>query len=277
MPDLTDTPSAPTTLSSAGGGAATPTNVLIVGATSGIARAVARRLAADAAASMTPLGLVLAGRDADELTRLAADLRVRSGAATATLAYDAADLATAGPLIPAAAAALPGGLRGVILAHGWLPDAEQARHDPATARRLVDVNYTSMVLLLEAAADHFERQKAGHICAISSVAGDRGRRGNYPYGASKAALSAYLQGLRSRLTPLGIPVLTVKPGFVDTAMVWGVVPPTSPLNSAPERVAGDIVRAIRRRRNAIYTPWFWRIIMGIVCAIPEMVFKRTKI
>jgi short-subunit dehydrogenase len=134
-----------------------------------------------------------------------------------------------------------------------------------------------MVLLLEAAAAHLAERKSGYICAISSVAGDRGRRSNYPYGATKAGLSAYLQGLRSRLHPIGIPVLTVKPGFVDTAMIWGIVPPDSPLNAKPQRVARDIFRAIRRRRNVLYTPWFWRIIMGIVTRIPEFIFKRMKI
>jgi short-subunit dehydrogenase len=251
--------------------------VLIVGATSGIARALARLMAADAASDQRTLGFILASRDEEELTRLAADLRTRSGCEVATIRYDAADLDAAPPLVRDAAMALPGGLQGVILAHGSLPDAEQSRRDPQVARELIDVNYTSMVLLLEAAADYFEQQKAGFICAISSVAGDRGRRSNYPYGASKAALTAYLQGLRSRLHPLGIPVLTVKPGYVDTGMIWGIVKPDSPLNSTPQRVARDILRAIRRRRNVIYTPWFWRIIMGIVRAIPEFVFKRMKI
>src|SRR4051812_23343684 len=195
------------------------TNLLIVGATSGIARAMARLLANDAWRDRRSLGLVLAARDADELTRVAGDLRTRSDCAVATLRYDAADLDAAGPLMRDAVAALPGGLHGVILAHGALPDAEQAKADPAVSRQLIDVNYTSTVLLLERAAEHFEQQKAGFICAISSVAGDRGRRSNYPYGASKAALTAYLQGLRSRLHPAHIPVLTVKPGFVDTAMI----------------------------------------------------------
>jgi short-subunit dehydrogenase len=252
------------------------TNVLIVGATSGIARALARLMATDAAKEKRPLGLILAARDDQELQRLSADLRVRSGCDVATLHYDAADLDAAVPLIHDAVAALPGGLHGVILAHGALPDPEKSLRDPATARQLIDVNYTSMVLLLEAAAAYFEQQKSGWIGAISSVAGDRGRRSNYPYGASKAALTAYLQGLRSRLHPLKIPVLTVKPGFVDTAMIWGIVRPNSPLNSTSQRVAKDILRAIQRRRNVLYTPWFWRIIMGIVTRIPEFIFKRMK-
>lgn len=251
--------------------------MLIVGATSGVARALARLMAADAAKEDRRLGLILAARDADELDRLAADLRVRSNCVVATIIFDAANLDAAPGVIAAAAATFAGGLHGVILAHGSLPDPQQAILNPATARTLVDVNYTSMVLLLEAAAAHLEQQRAGFICAISSVAGDRGRRSNYPYGATKAGLSAYLQGLRSRLQPLGIPVLTVKPGYVDTAMIWGIVRPDSPLNSSPQRVARDILRAIRRRRNVIYTPWFWRIIMGIVRAIPEFIFKRMKI
>ncbi|HEX8912392.1 MAG TPA: SDR family NAD(P)-dependent oxidoreductase [Humisphaera sp.] len=253
-----------------------PTNVLIVGATAGIAKPVARVLARDAAAAGRDLGLVLAGRDADELERLAADLRVRSGCRVATRRFDAADLDASAALFAGAAAALDGGLHGLVLAHGWLPDPAAAKADPATIRRLVDVNYTSAVLVLEAAAAYFEERKAEFVCGISSVAGDRGRQSNYPYGATKAALTTYLQGLRNRLHPAGVPVLTVKPGFVDTSMTWGLIRPGSPLNARPERVARDVVRAIRRRRNVVYTPWFWRGILGVLKAIPEPVFKRMR-
>lgn len=251
-------------------------NILIVGATSGIAKAMARQLAGTARTAGRPLGLVLAGRERYEMDSIASDLRIRFGCPVATLAYDAAALDTAGALVRSATTALPGGLQGVVLAHGWLPDPEAARHDPAVSRRLIDVNYTSFALLLEAAADHLTAQHCGFICAISSVAGDRGRRSNYPYGAAKAGLTAYVSGLRSRLHSSGVHVLTVKPGFVDTAMTWGLLKPNSPLNASPERVAQDIVQALERRRDEIYTPWFWWGIMRVVKAIPESLFKRLR-
>jgi hypothetical protein len=113
--------------------------------------------------------------------------------------------------------------------------------------------------------------------AVSSVAGDRGRRSNPLYGAAKAGLSVYLQGLRNRLAPLGVHVMTVKPGFVDTRMLRGRGRATRFLAASPERVARSVRRGLARRRNTIYTPWFWRPIMWLVRSVPEAVFKRMKL
>jgi len=115
------------------------------------------------------------------------------------------------------------------------------------------------------------------LVAVSSVAGDRGRQSNYPYGASKAALDAYLSGLRNRAYPLGINVITIKPGFVRTRLTEGKVNPNSPLLASPERVAGDIFNAVRVGRSICYTPWFWAYIMCIIRLIPEFIFKRLKL
>ena len=279
MTTTTDTPAAAATLPAvpeASAGAAPPRNYLIVGATSGIAKAIARLLAEAGAGEKRRVGLILASRETEELDRLAADLRTRFGCATAVRRFDAGDLDAIPGFFADCAAALPGGLHELVLCHGWLPDAEQAKRDPLVMRRLIDINYTSAVILLELAAGHFEQQKDGAITAISSVAGDRGRQSNYPYGASKAGLTAYLQGLRNRLFHVGIPVLTVKPGFVDTGMTWGLIKPNSPLNAQPERVAGTIVNAMRRRKDVIYTPWFWMGIMTIFKSVPEPIFKRLK-
>ena len=274
----TNTPAAAGTVSAAPDASAPnpPRNYLIVGATSGIAKAIARLLAEEGARDKQPVGLILASRETEELDRLAADLRTRFGCATAVRRFDAGDLDAIPGFFADCAAALPGGLHELVLCHGWLPDAEKAKHDPATMRRLVDINYTSAVILLELSAEHFEKQKDGAITAISSVAGDRGRQSNYPYGASKAGLTAYLQGLRNRLFHVGIPVLTVKPGFVDTGMTWGLIKPNSPLNAQPQKVAGLIVGAMRRRKNVIYAPGFWWGIMTIFKSVPEPIFKRLK-
>jgi decaprenylphospho-beta-D-erythro-pentofuranosid-2-ulose 2-reductase len=143
------------------------------------------------------------------------------------------------------------------------------------ARRVIDTNYTSAVSVLNLAADYLEQRRGGFICGLSSVAGDRGRQSNYLYGSSKAALSTYLQGLRNRLTRARVRVVTVKPGFVDTKMTFGLSGMF--LVATPERVAKDISQAIRRGRSVVYTPWFWRPIMLVIRTIPEFIFKRMKL
>ena len=247
------------------------TAVLIIGGSSTIARALARLLAAQGR------GIILAGRDLPDLDASAADLRIRFGVPAVAAAFDALAFDTHAPFLAECAQLLPGGLDGIVLNHGLLPDQPDTQRDFALCRRTIDTNYTSFVSLLNLAANHFEARRSGFLCAVSSVAGDRGRQSNYLYGSTKAALSAYLQGLRNRLHPAGVRVLTVKPGFVDTAMTWGKLKnPTSPLVAQPDRVAADIDRAIRYRRDVIYTPWFWWPIMRIVKSIPEGVFKRLK-
>ena len=249
-----------------------PYNYLVVGATAGIARALSRQLAA----SKRDVGFVLAGRDTAELDRLAADLRTRYAVDVVVRTFDAGNLDSIPTFFADALTALPGGIDELLLCHGGLPDAGGSKRDPAVMRKLIEVNYTSAVILLEAAAAHFETRKRGAIVGISSVAGDRGRQSNYPYGATKAALSAYLQGLRNRLHPAGVPVLTVKPGFTDTAMTWGLIDPDGPLNASPDRVAASIIRSMKLRRNVVYVPWFWRGIMVAFKSLPEWLFKRLR-
>ena len=151
---------------------------------------------------------------------------------------------------------------------------------------MIDVNFSAAVSVLNRFADYFElphpalsqgERVQRYICGISSVAGERGRQSNYIYGATKAAFTTYLAGLRNRLQRSGVAVITVKPGFVDTSMTWGRLNPDSPLVAQPERVGRDIVRAIRKRKNVIYTPWFWAGIMLIIRLIPEPLFKRLRL
>jgi short-subunit dehydrogenase len=110
---------------------------------------------------------------------------------------------------------------------------------------------------------------------ITSVAGDRGRQSNYVYGAAKGGLDRFLQGLRNRLHPAGVAVVTLKPGFVDTPMTAGVA--KSPLFASSRRVGRAIHRAIEARRNVVYIPWFWRPIMFLITSMPEAVFKRLRL
>jgi short-subunit dehydrogenase len=255
-------------------------NVVIIGASSGIAKALAAELAADGAS------LVLAGRNVEELTLDAADLRVRYQHNVFVEKFDALATDTYQAFWNACVAHFAGdvnganiadrAVNGVVICHGVLPDQAESQCNLAVLRESFEVNFLSAAELLEIAAAYFEPRHTGFIAAISSVAGDRGRQSNYIYGAAKAGLSAYLQGLRNRLYHSGVHVLTIKPGFVATRMTFGKVNPNSPIVASPQRVAKDIARAIRRRRNVIYTPWIWRAILTAVCAIPETLFKRMK-
>lgn len=245
--------------------------IIVLGANSGIARALCQILAARGCT------LVLSGRNREELEKGAADLQVRHQATAFAETFDALDFESHPAFFERCLARLGGTLDGVVLCHGHLPDQALTQTDFAEARRTIDVNFTSAVSLLNLAANHLERQSRGWLAAISSVAGDRGRQSNYTYGAAKAGLTAYLQGLRNRLFKSGVHVLTIQPGFTDTPMTRGLLNPKSPLVASPERVARDIDRALRRRQNVLYTPWFWRPIMAIICMVPEWLFKRLKL
>lgn len=245
--------------------------VLVVGAGSGIARALVEELAPRSSR------LVLAGRDVVELERTASDLSIRHGLPVEVLFFDARDFDAHESFMAEAIERCGGDLGGVVVCYGHMQSQEDAARSEDVVRDMLDVNFTSVATLLNVAARHFEARRNGFIVALSSVAGDRGRQSNYCYGAAKAGLTAYLSGLRNRLAASNVQVLTVKPGFVDTPMTRGLLNPKSPLVAQPERVARDIVRAIERRRDVIYTPWFWFGIMSVICAIPERIFKRLKL
>lgn len=245
--------------------------ILVVGATSDIAEAICRRLAA------AGRDLILAGRDPEALAALAADLAIRFGRQTAAEPFEALDAAAPEPFFERCVARAAGGLAGVIVCHGYLPQQSAAEHDLDEQRKTIEINFTSVAALLAVAANYFADRREGFLAAISSVAGDRGRQSNYIYGAAKGALSVYLAGLRNRLHPCGVQVLTIKPGFVATKMTTGQLNPRSPLVATPERIAGDIERALRRKTNVLYTPWWWRWIMRIIRLIPEPIFVRLKL
>ncbi len=246
-------------------------NVLVAGAGSTLARAVAEGLA------RRGHGLVLAARDAAEAGRTAADLRLRFGVPVTALGFDARDAAATAALVPLAESALPGGLAGVVVAFAAMPDQEEVERDPSAGLAMIDVNVRSTMALLESAAALLETRPGAFLCAFSSVAGDRGRRKNYAYGATKAALSAAMEGLSARLVPKGVTVLCVKPGPADSAMTWGLVPSSSPLLARPETVARDVLAALTRHQSVVYTPWFWRPVMAVFRALPAAIFRRLPI
>ena len=238
-------------------------HVLIVGATSGIAREIASVYAARGAS------LVLAARDMQAMEEDAGDLRVRFKADVQTRAFDALD--------PAAGAALLDGqaVDTAVLCHGVMISNDAARADPEAHRRMIEVNYTSYALLMEKLADAMQRRGGGVVAVLSSVAGDRGRGSNYCYGATKAALSAYADGLRGRLHDSSVHIVTVKPGPTATPMTEGL--DAKAKKADPSDVAKQIVRAIDKRKDIVYTPGKWRVIMAVIKLIPERVFKRLSI
>lgn len=242
--------------------------ILVLGATSAIAQAFTRRYVSRGDR------VYLVGRNASSLEATEADLRVRTGATLFTEQVDLNDLARHESLIRSARRAL-GGLDLVLVAHGELGDPNAASTDPSAAVRVLQTNFISAVSLLTLAARELESHGSGVIVAISSVAGDRGRQSNYVYGAAKGGLSIFLQGLRNRLHKKGVSVVTIKPGLVDTPMTRDFR--KGPLWASPDRVARGIVRAVNRRSDVAYVPRFWRIVMLILRALPESVFKRLSL
>lgn len=244
-------------------------NILIVGGSSAIAAACAREWV------KTGANFFLAGRHPQRLAAVAQDLRERGARRVGTCALDVNDFAAHAPMLDACLAEL-GHIDIVLLAHGTLSDQVECEHDPQAAVREISVNALSTIALLTLLAGTFETQKHGSIAVISSVAGDRGRPSNYVYGTAKAAVTTFCEGLRARLFKSGVKVLTIKPGFVDTPMTAGLALPGL-LVASPERVALDIVRAVERGKDAIYTPWFWAQIMFIIRMLPGFVFKRVSL
>ena len=242
--------------------------ILLVGATSAIAQAVARLYAGRGAR------LLLVGRRLDALQANAADLRVRGAAAVDTAVLDADRIEDHAAAIEQAWQ-LWGGLDVALIAHGVLPDQASAQASIGETLSSLQTNAISVIAVLTALANRFESQGSGVIGVISSPAGDRGRASNYVYGAAKAAVTNFASGLRHRLFRHGVRVVTVLPGFVDTPMTASF--PKGPLWASPERVAADIVKALDRRNGMLYTPWFWRWIMLVVTGLPQAVFLRSKL
>jgi decaprenylphospho-beta-D-erythro-pentofuranosid-2-ulose 2-reductase len=242
--------------------------VLILGATSGIAMATARLLAAEGAS------LYLAARNPERLSVIAADLRLR-GAQYVAESVTNLDTTAQHPALIADAIKQLGGLDLVLLAHGVLGDQKEAEDRYAVAAAILQTNLLSAVSLLTLLSNYFVQQRSGTLAVITSVAGDRGRKSNYLYGTSKGALNIFLDGLRNRIDREGVQVLTIRPGFVATAMTAHL--PQGPLFASPQTIAEGILSAIKKRKDIVYLPWFWSPIMQIIQAIPESIFKKLNL
>lgn len=241
---------------------------MIIGATSAIAHATARLWASEENA------LYLVARDPDKLEAIAQDLETRGAGQLETRVMDMLEQQQHQALVEDAVQRL-GGLDRVLIAHGTLPDQKACEASVDQTRRELEINCLSTISMVTRMASHFESQGTGTIAVITSVAGDRGRQSNYVYGTAKGALSLFLQGLRNRFYRSNVQVLTIKPGFVDTPMTAAFA--KGLLWAQPERVAADIDKAIRKGKDVIYTPFFWRYIMWIIKAIPESLFKRLSL
>lgn len=242
--------------------------VLILGATSAIAEQTARLFAARGDQ------LMLVARNTTRLQAICDDLRVRGAHACEFRVTDLVDQSLHADVIQETIQQL-GGLDIVLIAYGTLGDQKGSQESVDVTMRELQTNCLSVLSLLTLLANHFEQQQSGSIAVISSVAGDRGRQSNYVYGTAKGALTIFLQGLRNRLSKVNVQVLTIKPGFVDSPMTKDFK--KGLLWAKPQQIAQGILKAIDKRKDVVYLPFFWRYIMLIIKMIPEKFFKRLSL
>jgi decaprenylphospho-beta-D-erythro-pentofuranosid-2-ulose 2-reductase len=242
--------------------------IIILGATSGIALEVQRLLAHEGRE------LLLVARSPQRLAEIQSDLLVRGAHQVWTYSADLASIQQHAAMFDFARRTFPD-FDTVLLAYGSMHDQKDSETSIDTLLEELQVNFISASAILTLFAADLERRRTGCLAAITSVAGDRGRRSNYVYGSAKGALSLFLQGLRSRLHPAGVRVITIKPGPVQTPMTDHL--PNAARFADPQQVARDIVRALERRSpEVLYTPKIWRYIMIAVQQIPETIFKRLS-
>lgn len=239
---------------------------LILGASSDIARACAHRYAREGYA------LQLAGRDTAAMEADAQDLRLRYRVAVSVQAFDVLDTAGFAPFLDA----LPALPDTALCAVGLMGTQSVSETDPEAAALVMRSTYEGPALILGLLAERMAARGHGVLIGISSVAGERGRASNYVYGSAKAGFTAFLSGLRNRLSRTDVRVITVKPGFVATRMTEGM--DLNPrLTAQPEEVAEAIWQAQKHRREVIYVKPVWRMVMAIIRALPEAVFKKTRL
>lgn len=238
---------------------------IILGATSTMARVFAREMAGRGDK------LLLAGRRMDELELLAEDCRIRGAELAEPIMFDSRKPETFQPILDRASEM--GETLSAAVFVGSMPEQEEIDANPELIDGTIIDGFTGPARFLTMMAPMMEERGDGMIVGISSVAGDRGRLNNYVYGASKAGFSCYLSGLRNRLGRKGVHVLTVKPGPVDTPMTFGK---NSPFMAQPEDVIRDIVKAMSKKKNVLYTSAIWRVIMTIIKLVPEPIFKKMS-
>jgi decaprenylphospho-beta-D-erythro-pentofuranosid-2-ulose 2-reductase len=240
--------------------------VLILGATSDIGFAIARKFASE------KYDIQLTARHTNQLRPLQSDIEIRYGVACSVYAFDATAFETHtsfyNSLCPKPDI--------VIYVVGYMNDNEKVIRDWNESLKTINANYTGAVSILNIVAENYSQIQKGIIIGISSVAGNRGRQSNYIYGSAKAAFTAYLSGLRNKLYHCKVHVMTVVPGFVYTKMTEHLQLPAL-LTAKPDEVATAIYNGVRKKENVVYVKWFWKWIMLIITAIPESLFKKKKL
>lgn len=241
--------------------------LLIVGAASAIAQEAARCFARDG------VEFFLVARSAEKLEDIGNDLKVRGAKRVETFVLDVNDFDRHQEMVETAIKTLDG-LDMVLISYGTLGDQQKCQKSVTGTLKEFTTNCTSVISLLTILADYFEQQRRGCIAVVSSVAGDRGRQSNYIYGAAKGAVSIFLQGLRNRLAKSGVAVVTIKPGTVDTPMTAALK--KGLLLASARSVGQGIYQAMKKRKEVVYLPWYWRPIMFVLRRIPEPVFKKLS-
>jgi decaprenylphospho-beta-D-erythro-pentofuranosid-2-ulose 2-reductase len=240
----------------------------VLGATSSIAMAFDRLIAT------SDTHFFLVARNRVKLEAVARDLLTRGAGSVVIEETDLDDTSIQPALLEAAVTSL-GEIDLALIAHGVLGEQADAQARYAATEKILNTNLLSPISLITWLANYFEEKKNGTLAVISSVAGDRGRKSNYVYGASKGALNIFLDGVRNRIDRAGVQVLTIRPGFVATPMTDHL--PRGPLFATPAQVARGILHAMQRRKDVAYVPGFWAPIMFVIRGIPEAIFKNLDL
>lgn len=240
--------------------------VLILGAKSDVGEAIAYTFAANG------YNILLAARQSEVLVPTVQDLQIRHHIQAYNIEFDARNYESHEDFYKN----LPAKPLVVVNVFGWLGNQEEAQHNFTLAHAIIDINFTGAVSILNIVANDMEKRGEGTIIGISSVAGERGRKSNYLYGAAKAGFSTYLEGLRHRLYTKNVHVMTVKPGFMRTQMTEGL-PLPKPLTAEPTQVAQWIYKAYRKQKDTIYTMPIWRWIMLVIKLVPNKIFYKTNL
>ena len=241
---------------------------LIIGATSAIAEATARKLAT------MGYQLFLVGRNEQKLIDIVTDLQVRGASSADYFCTDLNDFDSHQTCIDTARNSL-GQIDIVLISHGTLGNQKACEQSATVTLDEIKTNALSTISLTTLLVNVLEQQGSGTLAVISSVAGDRGRKSNYVFGAAKAMVNTFLEGLRNRLNNTGVHVITIKPGFVDTPMTATLE--KGVLWAQPEDIANGIIRAINKQKNIVYLPFFWRYIMVVIRCIPDRIFNRLSL
>ncbi|MFT4518373.1 MAG: decaprenylphospho-beta-D-erythro-pentofuranosid-2-ulose 2-reductase [Halioglobus sp.] len=242
--------------------------ILVFGASSAIAHALLKLYATQGST------FFLAGRSEDKVAAVADDLIARGGKLGGSYCYDFSDSTKHENCLAQARESL-GEIDVAIVAHGTLPDQLECEASVAAVSACVEDNFSSAIAIMQTCAQQLATQGRGTLAVMSSVAGDRGRKSNYSYGACKAGIDAFIQGLQGRFAGSKIKVVNIKPGMIESPMTQEME--HGALWSTPEKIAPGIYRAIEKGSAVVYLPGYWRLIMWVIRMLPASIMARLPI